>query len=329
MVVEGKLTQAEVARLLSVGTDTVSHWMARFREGGWKALEQGQRGRRKEEQQKLAPWQCAMIVRMMADKCPDQFKMPFVLWTREAVRQFILREYGVDLPVRTVGKYLTRWGLTPQKPLRRARQRQPAAVEAWLNETYPGIARRAASEGAEIHWGDETGVRNTATLGRSYAPAGERPVVTTDARRFGCSMISTVTNQGRLRFMLYSGALKVDILLTFLGRLVRESQQAGKKYFLILDNLPVHHATTVTDWLAQTDVKPHLEVFYLPSYSPELNPDEQLHSQLKSILGNRQASASSSDDIKAMLLATMRSFQQQANRVLSFFKHPHTKYAAA
>jgi transposase len=329
MVVESKLTQAEVARLLSVGTDTVSHWMAKYRAGGWKALEQGQRGRRKEEQQKLAPWQCAMIVRMMADKCPDQLKMPFVLWTREAVRMFILREYSVDLPVRTVGKYLTRWGLTPQKPLRRAIQRQPAAVEKWRTETYPAIVARAAAEGAEIHWGDETGLRNTATLSRSYAPAGQRPVVVTDARRFGCSMISTVTNQGRRRFMLYNGALKVDILLTFLERLVRESRQRSVKYFLILDNLPVHHAATVKEWLARPDITPHLEVFHLPSYSPDLNPDEQLHSQVKSTLGNRPAAATSRDDLNAMLLTTMRSFQRQLHRILSFFQHPDTQYAAA
>jgi transposase len=329
MVVDQKLSQAEVSRLLEVTAASVCKWVALYNSAGEEALQERTRGRRKEEQQKLAPWQCGVLVRMMADKCPDQLKMPFVLWTREAVRQLILQVYEVDLPVRTVGKYLARWGLTPQKPLRHARQRQPAAVEKWLIDTYPAIAARAAAEGAEIHWGDETGLRNTATLGRSYAPPGQRPVVTTDARRFGCSMISTVTNQGRLRFMLYDGALRVDTLLTFLGRLVRESKQRSIKHFLILDNIPVHHAATVKEWLARPDVTPHLEVFFLPSYAPDLNPDEQLNGQVKSILGNRPAAASSSQHLKAMLFSTMRSFQHQTHRILSFFKHPTTTYAAA
>ena len=326
MVVEQGLSQAEVSRLLKVTTVIVSRWMKKFRAGGWEALAKQTRGRRKEEQQKLLPWQCAVLVRLMTDKCPDQLKMPFVLWTREAVRQLILMKFSVELPVRTVGKYLARWGLTPQKPLRRARERQPAAIDKWLKETYPSIAKQAKAQGAEIQWGDQTGVNNTAAVGKSYAPAGQRPVISATAKRFSISMISKVTHQGSLRFMLYPGAMNVAIFLKFLRRLVRDGQARRRKIFLVLDNLPVHHARLVKDYL--TSVAEHLEVFYLPSYAPELNPDEQLHSQLKSTLGHRRAAAKNQADLSTQLQSVMRSIQKQPARIKTFFQHPDTQYAA-
>ena len=159
--------------------------------------------------------------------------------------------------------------MSPQKPLTRAQQRSPAAVRAWLDKDYPAIVARARREKAMIYWGDETGISNQDQIGRSWAPVGRTPVVVWDARRFGESMISAVSNRGLMRFMLYDGALNIERFLTFLRRLIKD---AGQKVFLIVDNLKVHHAKKVKAWIAAH--RHEIELFYLPAYAPDHNPDE-------------------------------------------------------
>jgi transposase len=202
--------------------------------------------------------------------------MPYALWTRGAVAELIEQRFGIRLPVRTMGLYLSRWGFTPQKPIRRAYEQSPAAVKKWLEEDYPAIAERAKAEGAEIHWGDETGLRSDDVRGRSFAPIGKTPVVWVNSRREGLSIISTATNRGQMRWKIFEGALNAEILIYFLGRLING---ATKKLFLILDNLKVHHSKPVKAWL--TRHAEQIEVFYLPSYSPELNPDEMANADIK------------------------------------------------
>jgi len=218
----------------------------------------------------------ATIRKLIADKTPDQLKMAYALWTRAAVAQLIEQRFGIRLPVRTMGLYLARWGFTPQKPMKKAYEQSPAAVKKWLDAEYPVIAARAKSEGAAIHWGDESGLRSDDVRGRSYAPKGETPVVRVNNKRHGLSVISTVTNKGQMRWKIFDGALNAAILIDFLKRLIKG---ATKKVFLILDNLRVHHSKPVKAWLAENIET--IEVFYLPSYSPELNPDEMANADLK------------------------------------------------
>ena len=168
------------------------------------------------------------------DRTPDQLKLPFALWTSRAVRDLIALRFGKTLGLSTVQLYLQRWGMTPQKPLARARERQPAAIAAWLEQHYPAIAKRAKAEGAAIYWGDETGISNQDQIGRSYAPKGQTPVVARTAKRITQSMISAVSNRGLMRFMFYEGALNADRFIAFLRRLTKD---AGQKVFLIVDNL--------------------------------------------------------------------------------------------
>ena len=150
--------------------------------GGWKALKAKKRGRPKGG--KLKGWQSAVIKNLIRDRCPDQLKMPFALWTREAVGQLIEREFGIKLSVWTVGRYLSRWGFTPQKPLKRAYEQNPKEVEAWLKEEYPRIKQKAREEGAEIYWGDEVGIRSDHQAGRSWSPKGKTPVIERPGRRY-------------------------------------------------------------------------------------------------------------------------------------------------
>jgi transposase len=221
-----------------------------------------------------------------------------------------------------VSDYLRRWGFTPQRPIKRALERQDAAIQAWLAEHYPKIAARAKAEGAVIHWGDETGISNQPVYGRSFAPKGQTPVLRRPATRRTLSMISAVTNRGTLRFMLYEGALNTALFVTFLQRLVRG---ARGKVFLIVDNLKVHKAGKVEAWVAQHRDK--IELFFLPAYAPDRNPDEFLHSDLKRSLGRRPA-ARDKAGLESRLRGYLRRLQRQPHRVRAFFQAPTTRYAA-
>jgi transposase len=193
--------QVEAARNFGVTTEAVRLWMRRYERGGFPALKAGRRGRPKGG--KLLPWQAATIVRMITDRMPDQLKLPFALWTRQAVAELIERKYGIVLSRWTVGRYLKHWGFSPQKPAKRAIEQNPARVKAWLETEYPQIKREATQEDAEIHWGDEMGIRSDHQSGKTWGRKGRTPVVAVSGRRFSCNMISTITNRGTMRFMIY------------------------------------------------------------------------------------------------------------------------------
>jgi len=230
-------------------------------------------------------------------------------------------KYGFWMPIRTIGEYLKRWGFTPQRPLKRAYEQRPEDVERWLSEEYPTIAQRAKSEGAEVHWGDETGLRSDAYHGRSYAPRGQTPSITIPANRKSVSMISSITNEGKVRFMVFREAMNAKTLITFMKRLCRD---AGRKVFLILDNLRVHHAKIVRAWLDEH--KEAIEVFYLPAYSPDLNPDEYLNNDLKAEVHSRPAPRDQRA-LEQQLLSRMHMLQKSPDRVSNYFKHPAVAYA--
>ena len=260
-----------IAAMVAVHRNTVATWWKTYEQEGAKGLRAQRRGRRVGEQRTLLVEQELAIQRLICDKTPDQYKLTFALWTRQAVQELITLRLGVSMPVRTVGEYLTRWGFTPQKPLKRAYEQRPAAVRQWLDTDYPAIAARAKQAQAEIHWGDETGLRNDSQQGRSDAPRGHTPVIRLSAKRASMNMISTVTNQGKVRFMMYRGTMNAQRLLQFFKQLIKA---ANKKIFLILDNLRVHHTTLVKAWLTKKRHAQNIEVFFLPAYSPEMNPDE-------------------------------------------------------
>lgn len=315
---------SEIGETVGVHPRTVQYWWQRYQaEGLSAAVEGGQRGGKLGKRRTLSAEQEGMIQALISEKMPDQLKLSFALWTRAAVRELIKKRYGLEMPIRTVGEYLKRWGFTPQKPLKRAYEQNPAQVEAWLNETYPVIAERAKAEGAAIHWGDETGVRSDCQHGRCYAPAGKTPVQHMPGSRFAINMISTVTNQGKVRFMLYRETLTASVLIRFLARLGRE---AGRKVFLILDNLRVHHSKKVQGWLEKyTD---RIELFFLPAYAPEVNPDEYLNGDLKAqVHGSKPAK--NRDELETRVRGAMMKLQNRPDRVKAYFKHPAIQYAAA
>lgn len=294
----------------------------RHADGGAKALRDAIGGHKVGEGRVLTIEQERQVQQLIRDKTPDQIKLPYALWSRNAVADLIADRFGIRLPVRTMGTYLKRWGFTPQKPIRKAYEQSPTAVRHWLETDYPAIATRARQEGAEIHWGDESGLRSDDVRGRGFAPKGETPVIRVNSKRHGLSIISTVTNKGQMRWKIFDGALNSDILIDFLRRLIKG---APRKIFLVLDNLRVHHCKPVKAWLAKhTDA---IEVFYLPSYSPELNPDEMANADIKQAV-TKQAPARTKLQLVKATSRHLRSVQKQPDRIRGYFQHDPVKYAA-
>ena len=313
----------DIAAALSMGHVTVRSAIKAATADGLTALAPKPTGRRVGSQRRLTAEQELHIQRQICKSRPEQLKLEFALWSRAAVLQLVKQEYDIELPIRTMGEYLKRWGFTPQKPITKAYEQRPEAVKKWLDDEYPGIAHKAKAQGAEIHWGDETGVVNTDVRGRGYQPKGQTPVAyAVGGQRQKLSMISTVTNQGKTRWMIIDEAFNSDKLITFLEALVKD---AGKKVFLILDNLRVHHSKPVKAWLAEHTDK--IEVFYLPSYSPELNPDERLNADLKFALGSR-VQVRTKDKLKAATQNHMAMLAANPQRLKSYFQDPRVKYAA-
>ena len=309
----------DIAQALGVAQGTVRSAIKLAQSGGTQALAPKPTGRAPGQLRRLTAEQELHIQRQICKHRPEQLKLTFALWTRAAVLLLVQQAFGIELPIRTMGEYLKRWGFTPQKPIRRACEQRPEAVQAWLNEQYPAIAERAKTEGADIYWGDETAVVNTDVRGRGYQPKAQTAVGGT---RHKLSMISTVTNQGKTCWMIVDDAFNSDKLIEFLAALIKDSD---KKIFLILDNLRVHHSRPVKAWLAEH--KAHIEAFYLPGYSPELNPDERLNADLKHALGSR-VQTRTRDKLRAVTKAHMDLLEQSPERVRSYFNDPRVKYAA-
>jgi transposase len=312
------MTRKEIGDIVGVHADTVGRWIKLSQ----KQLKVNRGGRKLGESRHLTSEQEDRIKMMIQDKMPDQLKMHYALWTRKAVMELIEQEAGIKMPIRTVGEYLKRWGFTPQKPAKRAYEQNPKAVQLWLDVEYPEIKARAKTENAEIYWGDETGMRNDSQHERGYAPKGKTPVVRLNANRTSTNMISAVTNQGKVRFRVFDGTMNADILIDFCKRLIKSS---GRKVYLVLDNLRVHHAKVFKAWLSTR--RKEIEVFYLPSYSPELNPDEYLNCDLKAGVHSGKP-ARNKEQLKKKVLSHMRMLQKKPTRVATYFKHKKISYAA-
>jgi len=320
--VKAGMGKTKAAEVFGVSRRAVSRWMRAERQGGKEALKAKRRGR-PWGGGRLKPWQCATIVNLITDRHPDQLKLPFYLWTRQAVVQLIEQRFGVRYSVHQVGRYLKQWGFTVQKPGRKAFEQCPEEVQNWLENEYPMIRRLAKAEGAEIQWCDEMGVRSDAASARCFSPRGHTPVVLVPGKRFGCSMISSISNRGTLRFMVFTDRFNSDVMLRFLKRLLK---QMDRKVFLIVDAHPVHRSRVVRKLVAERSDR--IQLFHLPPYSPELNPDEMLNQDVKTNAVRRKPAATQSGMVRN-LRGYLRSRQRQPELVKRYFHAPTVRYAAA
>ena len=316
----GGMKKSVAARTFAVSRTSIDRWLNIVELGNITSLKSKPRGRPKGTC--LAPHEAATTVRLITDRCPDQLKLPFALWTREAVQTLLAARFGLEVSVWTVGRYLAKWGLTPQKPLRRAYERDPVAVQRWLDEEYPAIERQAKAEKAEIHWGDQMGLRSDHQTGTSYGRRGQTPVIPGTGQRFRCNMMSTITNRGELSFMVFKENFNGAVFIQFATRLLRLRR---RKVLLILDRHTAHRSAEVQAWMARHPQQ--LQVFFLPGYSPDLNPDEFLNQDVKSNALGRQRPAT-----RGEMIADVRSYLHSTQRrpaiVRSYFHAESVRYAA-
>jgi len=320
-VLEQGLSKAEAARVFGVSRTSVHSWLALYDGHGEDGLTPKRPGRPRGGGQ-LQGWQAATIVNLIKDHCPEQLKMPFALWTREAVRDLIEMRFGIRYSRSMMGCLLRRWGFTPQKPVTRAYERNDERIRDWLKREYPALRRRAKRENAEIYWEDETGLRSDHLVGRSYSPRGKTPVIRNTGQRFGCNIISAVNNLGRMRFRVFKGSFTQSVMIDFLDRLIRD---AKRKIIVIADGHPAHRGRRLRQWLeAHASV---CELVLLPGYAPELNPDELLNQDLKSNVF-WSGRPKTRDELVSQTRSYLRATQKRSDIVRAYFQEAHVQYAA-
>lgn len=321
--IELGFTEGDLADILGVCPETISRWWTAYRAEGLDSLPGGRTGRPLGSGRFLSDEQAQRIRELIDQNPPEKVDIAHALWTRRAVGDLIRKEFAIDLADRTVGQYLRRWGYSPKKPARHARKQDPDEVLEWLEETYPAIEELAEKEDAEILWADEVGVDADHHPGRSYARVGARATMEVPAPHIRVNQISAISNEGTVRFMTYKGSLNAAVFLIFLGKLI---EGASRKILLIADRLQAHKTPEVEAWVeAHQD---QIEVFYLPAYSPELNPVEYLNDDMKGAV-NKAGLPNDRGTLHTRIMSFMNNLANIPKHVINYFLHPCVQYAAA
>ena len=318
-----KITRKQALLKFNITLGALKAWLSKYDTNGIEALKEQKTGRPPGSGAKLSPKQFEKLKNIIELKTPEQYKLSFCLWSREAIQQLIKKLFEIDYSVSHISDIMRQLGFTIQKPRLKYAQQNDVLVQKWLKEEYPEIEKRAKKESAEIHWSDETAVQNKPNCQRSYGVKGKTPVVVKSGKRMKCSLISSVTNQGKIRFMGYQGGLTADTMIEFVKRLIKSSE---RKIFLIVDNLPVHKSKKVKDW--EEANKEKIELIYLPAYSPELNPTELVNSYLKKTVF-KEKYPEHQRELEKQTHRAMRKIQNEEEKVKLLFNHPSVRYAKA
>jgi transposase len=309
----------EVCRGMGVSRSALFGWLALYRSGGWDALRAGRRGgRRPKLDRQMMRW----VYETVTERDPQQLKFPFALWTCPLIAEAIYRKFGVRLSRWSVMRLLHQLGLSPQRPLWRAYQQKDEAVREWKKRTYPQIVKEAKAAGATIYFADESSVRSDYHSGTTWAQRGSTPVVRTTGARFSVNMLAAITARGAMRFITYKGTLDASLFRDFLSRLSRDSETA---VFVIVDGHPVHRSKAVRDFVDASDGR--IRLYFLPGYSPELNPTEQTWNHAKRHNAARQA-ITGPDQLRRLVRSALCRLQKLPDIIRSFFRHPECAYAA-
>jgi transposase len=310
---------AEVIEAYGFNRTTVYKWIkAALRPGvGIKALRSTKATGRPRS---LTAKQEQQVFRWINGRDPRQYGLDFGLWTRAVVAELIEEQFGIRLGLTAVGELLARLGLTPQKPLQRAYQRDPQAIEKWQRETYPAIARRAKVEGAEVFFWDESGFRADTVHGKTWGVRGQTPVVERPGQRQSVSAASAVTAHGAFWFCVYEGALNGELFVELLKKMMHRRRTP---VHLILDSLPAHKRAIVSEYVASTQGR--LTLHFLPGYAPDLNPDELVWSHVKRT-GTARRPLQKGETLREKIEEQLAQLQKLPSLIRSFFKAPSVAY---
>jgi transposase len=321
--IERGFSEVDLSDLLGVCHETISRWWTAYSAEGLHSLPGGRTGRPLGCGRFLSDQQAERIKELIDNNSPDKLGIAHALWTRRAVRDLIRKELNIDLAERTVGQYLRRWGYTSKKPARHSRKQDPDEVKQWLEETYPAVEELAARENAEILWTDEVGVDADHHPGCGYAREGERATMEVPGPHIRVNQVAAISNEGTVRFMTYKGSLNAAVFLVFLTKLIEGAQ---RKIILIADRLQAHKTPDVIAWVEAH--KDKIEVFYLPPYSPEMNPVEYMNNDMKGEV-NKAGLPDDRETLHTRIMAFMNNLAGVPKHVISYFLHPCVQYAAA
>ena len=307
-----------VARMFNVSRAMLFRWQQKYDQGGPVALETK---KTPGPASRLSPTQLSKLYAIITGSDPRQLEFDFGLWTRKIIRELIRREFGVKLSEVQVGRLLNKIGLSPQRPLYRAYQQDPERVAEWKKSAYPKIRKLAAEEGASIFFADEASIRTDHHAGTTWAPVGQTPVVITTGERKSVNMVSAISPRGELRFRVQEGTMNAGKFIDFLKALL---DSVPGKIFLIVDGHPVHKAKKVSEFVKEK-ADGRLSIFFLPPYSPDLNPDEWVWNNVKNDRIGRSV-IMSADDLKAKAIGALRRLQKLPGIVRGFLRDPKLAY---
>lgn len=307
----------DVADLYDVGRSTVYKWRKEFEENGPAALVvKNAPGRTP----RLSQQQREQVRKWIVGRDPRQLQFDFALWTRQMVRELIKREFGVEYTPQAVGSILRDMGLSPQRPLVRAYEQNPELVSRWKEEEYPAIVKAAKAAGGKVFFCDEAGIRTDYHSGTTWAPVGQTPIVRGTGDRKSVNMISAVSPRGELHFSFLSGNLNSEMFINYLKMLMHDIPEP---IFLIVDGYGSHKSKETLDFVKSTEGR--LNLFFLPPYSPELNPDEWVWKSIKHDWVGKTASRTIVE-LRNGIIKAVAALQSGADNVLGFFRDPDLAY---
>jgi transposase len=317
-------TALQIAEMLDARLRHVQSTIKKYKDGGWESISLKVMGRPRGSNKTLKLEQEDEVKATLMTKMPEEFGLKGFLWDMRNVLALIVILFQLTVPRSTMSVYFARWKFTPQRPIIRNYKQNSEHVKQWIEVTYPHIKNRAKEESCEIFWGDETGIQNECNYSRGYAPKGSTPTAKLSSEhKLRVNMMSAINNQGKLRFMIYEDKMNQQRLIVFMKRLINSND---RKIFLILDNLSVHHGKILRAWLEENKSK--IEVFYLPSYSPERNPDEYFNGSLKREIEKR-GNATTKEKFISNVRASAKKIQSDKKHVSNLFYADNVRYAAA
>jgi Transposase and inactivated derivatives len=322
-VIKHGITQKRASKLFGFSQTSMSKYITDYKHIGESTLTYQKRGVKPGTYSKLNEEQLCMVKDIIVNKTPDELSIGYALWTSKAVCEYIKKSFNINYAERSMRDVMSRLGFSSQKPIARAYKRNPEKIAAWLVSDYPAIKALASKEGARIYWGDEMGICSTDNRGRMYSPKGVTPVIKNAGTRFKCNMLAAISPQGFMNWMVFSDNFTAKQFTIFLGRLIRQIKQ---KVFLILDNHKVHHCKHVQSYISKH--KDRIQLFFLPPYCPELNPEELVNQDAKAN-SNKYRSVRTAKDLERNLRSYLTKIQFNEGKIKNFFTKKEVLYASA